>query len=179
MKANFMHKFIWVLAGLFLTFDASAFGLSADQMYRDMNEIDSGDALTKILDQRKSDDDPYLMFNPREKQKSKVLMDTKSKVQTYKKSKKEWERIVVAVKNGSVSPFDLNEIQKLAEYDDAEAVELLAWMYATGHGINQNLPKAYTYYMQAAQLSIPKAYDNAKIVYNAMSSQQRAAVSKF
>lgn len=167
------------LLAVFSTFDASAFGLSADKMYRDMVEVDNGDALSQALDRRKSDEDPYLTFNPKEKRKSKLLMDTKREVPTYKKSRKEWERIVMSVKNGTISPFDLNEIQKMADYDDAEAVELLAWMYATGHGINQNLPKAYTYYMQAAQMSIPKAYDNAKTVYNAMSSQQRAAISKF
>lgn len=174
-----MRILVVFLLAVFGTFEASAFGLSADQMYRDMVEIDNGDALSQALDRRKNDDDPYLTFK-NEKSKSKLLMDTKrDAAPTYKKSKKEWERIVLSVKNGTVSPFDLNEIQKMAEYDDAEAVELLAWMYATGHGINQNLPKAYTYYMQAAQLSIPKAYDNAKTVYNAMSSQQRASISKF
>ncbi|MCQ2966147.1 MAG: hypothetical protein MJ250_05365 [Alphaproteobacteria bacterium] len=175
-----MRILMFFLLIVFSAFDASAFGLSADQMYRDMVDVDNGDALTQALERRKNDDDPYLTFR-KEKQKSKLLMDTKreAKIPTYKKSRKEWERIVLSVKNGTLSPFDLNEIQKMAEYDDAEAVELLAWMYATGHGINQNLPKAYTYYMQAAQLSIPKAYDNAKTVYNAMSSKQRAAISKF
>lgn len=90
-----------------------------------------------------------------------------------------WRNIVIAVKNGQVTPFELAEIRRRSEHENAEAIELLAWMYATGTGISQDLPKSYAYYMHAAQLGVPSAYKNVRVVYQAMSPSQREILPSY
>lgn len=171
-----------VALGLLVSFgfvsQSFAFGLTVDQMYR--NVISSEQAVghdqpeEPLLAFKKIDSKPETIW--REK---KAAFEKKSQKAWSFKGENSWSDIVGSVKKGNVSPFDLAEIRRQAEHENAEAIELLAWMYATGTGLHQNLQKSYTYYLQAAHMGVSSAYDNVRAVYRAMTPEQRASLPSF
>lgn len=173
-----------LIFGFFVMFlgvsDALAFGLTADQMYRNLLSSEKSASSRSaslpeepLLTFKKADSKPEAIW--REK---KALFDKQAKPAEFE-TEYSWNDIVNAVKKGAVTPFDLAEIRRLSEHENAEAIELLAWMYATGTGLRQDLQKSYTYYLQAAHMGVPSAYDNVRAVYQAMSPDQRAALPSF
>ncbi|MCQ2914532.1 MAG: hypothetical protein MJ247_05000 [Alphaproteobacteria bacterium] len=158
---------------------AFAFGLTADQMYRNLIETESGDALTKRLAQEKNVDDPYITFKKEHPHEFVDEIATTNNDKSQFIRQEDWKEIVSAVRSNSITPFQLDEIQKLSENDNSEAIELLAWMYATGTGIKQDLVKSYTFYLKASYLGIPTAQENMKSVYRSMSPDQKKAIPKF
>ena len=170
-----------VLGSVFVFFSASqvyAFGLTVDQMYR--NLIGTEPEVGVV-----SPDEPLLAFKKVDSKPEAIWQEKKAyfKKHTQKsadfEAENQWSDIVVAVKKGNVSPFDLAEIRRQSERENAEAIELLAWMYATGTGLRQDLQKSYTYYLQAAHMGVSSAYDNVRAVYRAMSPTQRASLPSF
>ena len=159
---------------------AFSFGLTADQMYRNLLTSEKGTSKTAslssepLLSFKKADSKPEAIWQER-----KVLFEKKIQKPSDFETGYSWDEIVVAVKKGNISPFDLAEIRRLSEHENAEAIELLAWMYATGTGLKQNLQKSYAYYLQAAHMGVPSAYDNVRAVYRAMSPAQRASLPVF
>ena len=147
-------------------------------MYRNLlgseDEIRHPAVNKPLLTFKKADTTPEKIWQ----EKRKKLEMESQKTATYE-TKREWKDIVLAVKKGNVSPFDLAEIRRLSERENPEAIELLAWMYATGTGLRQDLQKSYTYYLQAAHMGIASAYDNVRAVYLAMSPAQRASLPAF
>lgn len=127
-----------------------------------------------LLTFKKADSKPEAIW-----QEKKVYFEKDTQKPSDFDAEYSWSDIVVAVKKGNVSPFDLAEIRRLSEHENVEAIELLAWMYATGTGLRQDLQKSYTYYLQAAHMGVPSAYDNVRAVYQAMSPAQRAALPSF
>lgn len=170
------------LAGLILFFGSVsqvyAFGLTVDQMYRNLigteQKIGSSSSKEPFLTFRKADSKPEAIW-----QEKKAHFEKKTQDPAEFDTENQWSDIVIAVKKGKVSPFDLAEIRRLSEHENAEAIELLAWMYATGTGLRQDLQKSYTYYLQAAHMGVPSAYDNVRAVYRAMSPDQRASLPSF
>lgn len=158
--------------------ESFAFGLTVDQMYR--NLIGSEQEVGRVQMGQ-----PLLAFKKADSKPEAIWREKKAyfEKQTQKSAEFEhdgaWSDIVVSVKQGRVSPFDLAEIRRQSERENAEAVELLAWMYATGTGLRQDLQKSYAYYLQAAHMGVPSAYDNVRAVYRAMSPAQRAALPSF
>ena len=163
---------------LILCGQANAFGLTADQMYRNLMRSESDDSLSAALKREKKADAPVMTFGKRSPRTDTVEPQIGEDRSVFK-AQYNWRDIVVAVRRGQVSPFDLEEIRRLSEHENAEAIELLAWMYATGTGIRQDLPKSYAYYLHAAHLGVPSAYDNVKVVYQAMTPTQRSDLPVF
>lgn len=153
-----------------------AFGLTVDQMYRNvMNSENGGTGSSEpLLAFKKADSKPEAIW-----QEKKAYFEKRSQKTEEFQQNSDWKDIVAAVKRGNVSPFDLAEIRRLSEHENAEAIELLAWMYATGTGLRQDLQKSYAYYLQAAHMGVPSAYDNVRSVYRAMSPSQRASLPSF
>lgn len=173
---NFFFGMFVVVCGIPQAF---AFGLTADQMYRNLltsekKMAQQSSATGTLLSFKKADSKPEEIW-----QEKKVLFEKKEQKTTDFDAEYSWKDIVVAVKKGNVSPFDLAEIRRLSEHENVEAIELLAWMYATGTGLRQDLQKSYTYYLQAAHMGVPSAYDNVRAVYQAMSPAQRAELPSF
>jgi len=171
-----------VVSGLILLFcsvsQAFAFGLTVDQMYRNLigaeQKVSQPSANEPILLFKKAHSGPEAIW-----QEKKNHFEKNAQKSTEFEQESQWSDIVIAVKKGKVSPFDLAEIRRLSERENAEAIELLAWMYATGTGLRQDLQKSYTYYLQAAHMGVPSAYDNVRAVYLAMSPDQRASLPSF
>lgn len=158
--------------------DVGAFGLTADQMYRNLMRSESDDSLSAALRREKKADEPVMTFKKRAVRTDSVEPQIGEDRSVFK-AQYNWNDIVVAVRRGQVSPFDLEEIRRLSEHENAEAIELLAWMYATGTGIRQDLSKSYAYYLHAAHLGVPSASDNVRVVYQAMTPTQRSALPNF
>lgn len=160
---------LFYLATVITAFSAQAFAMSADQSQRAIAfGVSDGADLFQAADER-----PDMSFKGR---KSDEASRKYEKTVEGQLRPEQWKSIVVAVKRGNVTPFDLAEIRRRSEHENAEAIELLAWMYATGTGIRRDLPKSYAYYMHAAQLGVPSAYDNVRVVYQAMSPSQRESL---
>lgn len=62
------------------------------------------------------------------------------------------------------SELDIQTIHRHAVAGNAAAVEVLAWMYATGRGLSPNPVQAFNWYIKAAELGVPRATHNARIV---------------
>lgn len=88
-----------------------------------------------------------------------------------------WLEVVQQVAAGSPSPFAVDEVTRRADGGDGQAVELLAWMHANGVGVRRDLPRAFRLYVQASDLGIDTAKDNAGAVFRSMSVEQRAQVN--
>ena len=157
--------------------ESFAFGLTVDQMYRNLvfSEQETAQKPSEsVLAFKKVDSKPEAIW--REK---KVYFEKQNQKPADFEPAGQWKDIVVSVKQGRVSPFDLAEIRRMSEHENAEAIELLAWMYATGTGLRQDLQKSYAYYLQAAHMGVSSAYDNVRAVYRAMSPEQRASLPSF
>lgn len=154
-----------------------AFGLTVDQMYRNVvgsEQIQNSSTETPLLAFKKVDSKPEAIW-----QEKKAYFEKHTQKPADFETESQWSDIVISVKKGRVSPFDLAEIRRRSEHENTEAIELLAWMYATGTGLRQDLQKSYTYYLQAAHMGVPSAYDNVRAVYRAMTPEQRAALPSF
>ena len=179
----FMKKVAFVFLSFCLfPYCAGAFGLTADQMYRNLL-TDENEGVLPAYYTRSAKKQARLDFKRVESVSEKVWTEKHGELpdpidtNIFETCDTEiWQEIVKAVKNGQTTPFDLETIRRRTQADDAEAVELLAWMYATGKGVRQDLTKSWTYYLQAAHLGVPSATDNARAVYKAMNAAQRASL---
>jgi len=79
---------------------------------------------------------------------------------------------VKAVKSGLVSAEDIALVTALADEKNPEAVELLAWMNATGTGVEQNFYNAWFLYTEADDLGVKEAKQNAAVIYNLITFQR-------
>ena len=89
-----------------------------------------------------------------------------------------WQKVIANVQSGYVSSFELDELNQRVEKDDPQAVEILAWIYSKGVGVEPDLIKAFGLYKKAINLKVPDAMDNAIKVYKAMSSAQKEELAK-
>lgn len=92
---------------------------------------------------------------------------------------KRWENALKAVEENRVTPLELEFINDYAAKNDPKAVEVLAWMNARGIGIKPNLVEAFNLYQKAAALKVPRAAENALLVYKSMNAEQRRLVTGF
>lgn len=68
------------------------------------------------------------------------------------------------VQRNAWSEVDIQTINRHAVAGNAAAVEVMAWMYATGRGLMPNPVNAFQWYIKAAELGVPRASHNARIV---------------
>lgn len=90
-----------------------------------------------------------------------------------------WQNALLAVEQNRVTPLELEEITARANLNDPKAIEVLAWMNARGIGVSPNLLEAFRLYQKAAALQIPRAADNALLVYKSMNAAQREQLNHF
>lgn len=94
-----------------------------------------------------------------------------------KAARLKWQNTLLAVKNNHVTPVELEEIQKHVNDNEPQAVELFAWMFARGIGVQTDLIRAFHLYRKAAALNVPNANNNAAQVYKAMTREQRESLN--
>ena len=90
-----------------------------------------------------------------------------------------WNRVIQNVKNGKVTASELRELEVKAGENNPQAVEILAWVYAKGVGVQPDLIKAFRLYMQAEDLGVSGAKLNAAKVYKVMPRQMREQLVAF
>lgn len=87
-----------------------------------------------------------------------------------------WPQVVKEVATGNPGPFAVDAVRRRARSDDAEAVELLAWMYAGGVGVHKDLAQSFELYLKANRLGVTTAKNNASSVYRSMTVAERRTV---
>lgn len=92
---------------------------------------------------------------------------------------RDWKRIISVVSKDMISPFDVQEIKQRVDRDDKKAVELLAWMYTVGRGVNQDKKKAWQLYNKGIFLGVPNAEYNAKAIYKTLNRHERSQLSMY
>lgn len=177
-----MKKLIFI-AALMMTSRAFAFGMTADQMYRNVLMHENDGVMPSYYTAREQAEQKKKSaerLRKKEKPDSKnPLFLPDEKPFSELDAKREWEAVIKAVQEKRPTPFDLEVIRKRADNDETQAVELLAWMYATGNGIRQDLVQAWSYYMRAAGLGVETGAQNARAVYRGMTAAQRAQLTAF
>ncbi len=84
-----------------------------------------------------------------------------------------WQAIILAVQQNKLTPYDIEEIQKRIKNKDPQAIEIFAFMNAKGIGVYQDLIKSFLLYQEALNLDVDNAKNNAILVYNSMSRDQK------
>ena len=85
-----------------------------------------------------------------------------------------WQQALRNVQAGYVSSLELEELNKKEGENNPQAVEVLAWMYAKGIGVEVDLITSFNYYKKGVALGIPQAKENAVKVYKAMSPEEKS-----
>lgn len=180
------NSFILV-ALMIMNFPGFAVAASLDELYRDVIKSDNEGYLPMFVKNRNTpdilEDDDVVQKVPEVKtpeapKKPEVpvinlVNERKLREEAEKVALEKWNRTILAVQENRVTPLDLEEIMAKVHQNDAKAVEILAWMNTRGVGLPTNLIEAFKLYQDAAKLGVPKASENAALVYKAMSKQQR------
>lgn len=173
---------------VFTVSEAFAFGLTADQMYRNVLTQENDGILPSYYTVREKAEKQLndVSSQPEQNTPKRKPSPTRENPFALQESpfsefdiQREWESVINAVKENRMTPFDLEIIRRHAENDDTAAIELLAWMYATGKGLKRDLVKSWIYYTQAAHLGVQSATKNAQTVYRGMTAAQRAELTVF
>lgn len=181
-------SFIFTLLSLmFLSNPVQAAGL--DEIYRDIVRSDNRGYLPMFVKNRNTPD--FLLED--EIMKKVEVKETKAEdikavnLENERKKreaallaeKQKWQETLTAVRTNRVTPVELEEIQKRVDKNQADAVEIYAWMNARGVGIQPDLVKAFNLYQKAASLNVPNATKNAAQVYKIMTPVQRESLNAF
>ena len=78
---------------------------------------------------------------------------------------------------GSWSILDIDAVRRYARAGDRQAVEVWAWMNATGTAVPPNPLEAFRWYIHAAELGAPRALQNARIVWAVILPHRRPQLS--
>ena len=178
--------FFILFASLIYTLPAQA--TSLDEIYRDLVRSDNSGYLPMFVKNRNApdfilDEESSKKITPPEEAK---LLDIKAVNLESERAKREaalkaaqerWKNTLKAIKNNQITPVDLEELQKHVNNNEAEAIEIYAWMNARGIGIKPDLVKAFHLYQKASALKVPGANNNAAQVYKAMTREQRNSLT--
>ena len=182
-----VNTFFYLLA--LMLFPGMSFASSLDDLYRDVIRSDNQGYLPMFIKNRAAPDvlsEETLLNQVIEKQPSTQNF-TKSINLTNERRKKEeeriakelqWQETLKAIAENRVTPLDLEEINLRASQKEPKAIEVLAWMYTKGVGVQKDFVAAFRLYRQAETLQVPQAKENAIKVYKAMDSHQREELSK-
>ncbi len=88
-----------------------------------------------------------------------------------------WQAAKKAIQENNITPKDLKILDEHVAQNDAQAVEIKAWMYAKGRGVKADLIKSFRLYRKAEKLGVPDAKKNAAQVYRAMNREQRESLA--
>ena len=86
-------------------------------------------------------------------------------------------QVLAHVRDKTATPADIEALTRLAEANDARAVEVLAWCRLNGIGGARDPVAAYWLYRQAAGLEVPHARENQIAIFERqLTSEQRQEV---
>lgn len=159
---------------------------SLDDLYRDIIRSDNQGYLPLFVKNRKMPDilgTENLLPQPADATaepttktggKSVSLINPIPEKEAAQRAKQlKWEQTLKAVEQNRITPLELDEIYYRIRLNDPKAVEVLAWMYTKGVGVQADYVEAYKLYRKAAALNIPQAQENAGLIYKAMNEEQR------
>jgi len=187
-----MPRLIYLSILMLLLASVDARATSLDDIYRDLVRSEHAGYLPIFVKNRAEmgipGADMDLAETPNEKAKKNeeapsdtIFLTNRRQARDVRLETKQqrWERAVNAVKNNTVTPVELEEIERFALENDPRAIELLAWMYANGVGVGQDLAMSFSFYQRASQMGIPNAAENALLVYRSMTPAQREQLNSF
>lgn len=176
--------------GMFWTGSAQA--TSLDELYRDIVRSDNQGYLPMFVKNRSIPDilsEEEALLNTKEpanlEQKDNLpgpinlANSRRAKEAAEQAVLLRWQNALLAVEQNRVTPLELEEITSRANLNDPKAIEVLAWMNARGIGVTPNLLEAFRLYQKAAALQVPRAADNALLVYKSMNAVQREQLNHF
>lgn len=183
----------FILALIFAVFLPSLVqATSLDELYRDVVKSDNEGYLPMFVKNRRVPDvfseEDVLKKLPEQKVEQEnttikeakpinLINERKIREEEKKKALLKWQNTIEAVQQNRVTPVELEEINNHIEKNDPRAIEIFAWMNARGVGVPVNLADAFHLYQRAATLNVPKAAENAALVYKAMTKQQRESLT--
>lgn len=147
---------------------AWAFGQSLDALYRDNVRADNNGVLPPYFFATIPPPYPEPKPDIPDPSAAKLPADAGQTPPPSAAPEMPWLEVVKQVAGGAPGPFAVDAVRRKAEAADPQAVELYAWMNATGTGVKRDLAQAFTLYLQADGLNVPGAKDNAKAIYNAL-----------
>lgn len=184
IKTLFFTLLILIISNL------SAKAASLDEIYRDLVRSDNSGYLPMFVKNRNAPD--FLLDDEALKQvtapaETKPLnvkpinleSERLKREAALKAAQLKWQETLLAVKNNRVTPVVLEEIQNHVDNNEAQAVEIMAWMFARGVGVETDLVKAFNLYQKAASLNVAGANANAAQVYRVMSREQRESLNAY
>lgn len=186
-----MNKYIvlTLISFILIPNNAKSFGLSLDDMYRDIVRSENDGYLPTYISDKDTidiqldDNDIKKIETPKLNQDENTIVYLKNKRKENNAidsaKEKEWEEIVTAAKTTRISPYHYTKIQKMADNNNPKAIELLAWMKANGTGCSQDLVSSYYLYKKASRLKVKNANKNALLVYKSLPDKTRRELSKF
>lgn len=161
------------LSAFLLPLHGYGFGLSLDEMYRMSLRHENEGVLPGYVVNRGMAPWP----EPKPPTPAEREADTGAGVLSLPLTEPlQWPQVVKEVATGNPGPFAVDAVRRRARSDDAEAVELLAWMYAGGVGVHKDLAQAFELYLKASRLGVTTAKDNAGSVYKSMTVAERRTV---
>lgn len=177
--------FIYALPLLFLSGTADA--ASLDDLYRDIIRSDNQGYLPLFVKNRKMpdvlDSDKIAALpapagsaetgGKNQPDAVSLVNPIPAREAALRAKQLKWEQTLKAIEQNRITPLELDEIYYRLHLNDPKAVEVLAWMYTKGVGVQVDYIEAYKLYRKAAALNIPKAQENARLVFQAMNDEQR------
>ena len=85
-----------------------------------------------------------------------------------------WQQALKNIQAGYVSSVELEELSKKEKENNPQSIDVLAWIYAKGIGVEVDLIRSFNYYKKAIALGVPQAKENAIKVYRAMSPEEKS-----
>ena len=181
------YFFITILAiSIFFSRETLAFSKSANELYQDILRLENDGNLPAYIRETRpllGSDDVAMKegaFTPKTHMQNVRAFQRHVSVSEERMpdavGSSTWNELVKAVAGGRPSAFDIDAIKVLADNNKPEAVEMLAWMYAKGVGVNRNFKSAWFLYMRAADLEVENAIDNAQMIYASMTGAERRSL---
>ncbi len=186
-----LAAFIYTLLLFFLSTEAAA--ASLDDLYRDIIRSDNQGYLPLFVKNRKMPDilgTEKITARP----SSDAVGDTASqklpeavslvnpipaRKAALKAKELKWEQTLKTIEQNRVTPLELDELHRRLHLNDPKAIEVLAWMYTKGVGVQVDYIEAYKLYRKAALLNVPQAKENARLVFQSMNDEQRKKIKGY
>ncbi|MDD4555939.1 MAG: hypothetical protein PHE89_01235 [Alphaproteobacteria bacterium] len=177
-------KFFVVLFGMMLS--GEAFAVSLDSVYRDVVRsthdgylpvfVKNRETPTLDIDETKFDTSYSEDEKVYEIEKLDFSKDARMKKLAAIRAHDEWLRTIESIEMRNVTPVDLERVEQRVAQNEPRAVEIYAWMFAKGVGVEKNLVKSFRLYRHAEELHVEKAKENALKVYEVMTQEQKKKV---
>lgn len=163
-----------------------AYAVSLDAMYRDVVKsthdgylpifVKNRETPTLDIDDTKFDTSYKIDETQYAVEKINFSNDLQMQKIAEMKANEEWLNTVEAVESRIVTPLDLERIEKRVAQNYPKAIEVYAWMFAKGVGVEKDLIKSFALYKKAEELNVEKAHENALKVYKVMTQEQKEKI---